>query len=763
MTSRQISLRRGKTGAVQRFSLARPTDEASSSLLAETLKPGINHSRRHQILGDPSKVHQFACIWGSKVGFFTKPVITTATDGSTLVAGNFTDSLGEPYPVTVPLASFQGSITTLVRRGDAVTFGLDIHPTTPDTVGGPVTPARGGRPSRGDTALGRSEPTLERLNYPMAENAGTDDHPVIVALPCFLPVGPGLTFPHLVPLGDDQSFRGTYPLFEVWKGGMNYVLTQNAGHSVTVGGTLFDLPALVVADAAEGPFTSYDVRPSILLAPTVLSPTQSLFSVTRLQLVEWSEQVWVGLGENMEPEAPPPGVGAQVFTPEHFRAAVEPLVNKDKTFGAAGRTAARYRVLLASLPPGGALNPDRMVLPDLKDEVRAYFQVSSSAVAGDDLRELVKSRLNLANASDLCRNKDVTLEPENITLAFSDRFRTFNWLVEKLVSTSRAGAQSVLGLMHFLTPDRDALALVAEGDNEAKTLLMSNATSAAAQLDASKSSKLYSDGRVDTFRHVYEGGCNARCIFSVLVEHPDNSIVVVKVMEYVDLLVDRQGRFFFEAFRHSPYLAVHAWQDVQSILSAFLRVATNSDMYGAVQRGEPIAVSNFQGAIDVADGLITELRAILHGNGLGKFSGTPICALWFKQPAAGPGRVPRDASTRNPSVAPETGSKRQKTLDPAETERRKTLGMIEFDTVAAGTSRLPTINVYVKKRGGKTPERLCMKFLCRGHTCPNPDCKFPHITNIEALPDAERAKFILFVKKQPGLNWVEGKAPAGTA
>lgn len=380
-------------------------------------------------------------------------------------------------------------------------------------------------------------------------------------------------------------------------------------------------------------------------------------------------------------------------------------------------------------------------------------------------------------------DKDVTLEPENITLAFSDRVRTFLWLGEKLITTSSVGAKASLGLLQFLTPDRDALAVVVEGDQAAATLLMANSTNGTAQLDASKSSKLYCSGRLTTFRHSYEAVCNFRCLVSAMVDNLETPLVLQKLLEYSALLVDRHGRLFFEAYcKRSPHLAVHPWQDLQTILSAFCRIATDSTLYGAVSNSTPVAFSNYQSAIDVADALISDLRAILNGNGLGKFEGTPSCALWFASATpAGRGAVGSSspvgsASNSAPGSAAGSGAKRQKTqasansestnstsLDPADLERRKALGILQFDPTAAGTSQLPTINVYFKKRGARTPERLCMKFLTRGHYCGRADCKLPHVTNVLTLPAAERTKLIDFVKRQPGLAWAEGKAPAGTS
>jgi len=758
MTTRVISLRRGKNGDTQAFSLARPADSSAVTLLEETLGPAINSSRRHQILGDSSNVYQFACLWGTSVGYLTRPTIVTGVNGEAVVTGNFTDAIGEPYPVAIPLEAFQSYVTTLIRQGDATTFQLAVHPTTPDVVAGPplVIPVadRRGRLPEPEVVEG----TLERLGFPMPDNPGADDHPVIAAIPLFLPVGPGQTFPHLVALSDPTSFRDSFPLFEAWKTGIAYLQDHNEGISVTRGGPLFDQGSLALPDGEEDPFGMYTIRERLLMNPESLAPTQPLYAATRDQLVAWSNTIWAELGASMEPEVTPPSSGGGGFTPEHFRAAMEPLVNKaEKTFGSAERTTARYRLLLAAAPAADSATPGRTVLPDLLVEFKDYLSKSSSATAGEDLKELVKSCLTLTGSSRAALDKDVTLEAENITLSFSDRVRTFTWLVEKLVSTSLPSARSVLGLLQFLTPDREALGIVAQGDQEAVTLLMSNSTSSTAQLDASKASKLYSTGRLETFRHCYEAIVNLRLLFSVMVVDLERPMVLVKLLAYVDLLVDRQGRLFFEAYRHSPHLAIHPYQDLQAILSAFLRVASNSSLYGAVIRGDHVSYSNYQTAIDVSDVLISDLRAILNGNGMGKFEGVPSSASWFTP--ASPGPRPGRVSGNEGDAAP----KRQKVQDPAEHERRKGLGILQFDASVAGTNRLPTINVYTKMKGAKTPERLCMNFLTRGYSCDKADCKFPHVTNVETLPELIKAKFVAFVKKQPGLAWVEGRAPSGTS
>ena len=371
------------------------------------------------------------------------------------------------------------------------------------------------------------------------------------------------------------------------------------------------------------------------------------------------------------------------------------------------------------------------------------------------MKELVRQKVTEANASDIAVTKDATFEPDVVTLAFSDRVRAFAWVTEPLAGIPLKTAQSTLCGLHFLTVNRKTLADVVDGDSQAYHLVLANANSATAQLDASKSSKLYTGGRISTARHVYESACNLRLFFSVMVPEVGRPLVVQKIMEYVDLLMSRPGRLWFERHADQPHLALHPWQDIQHILSAFLTVATTADLYQAVMRGGTVGLDNYASALAVANRQIADVRAIFNGNGMMKFAGTPETAAWFvvqggTRPSRDRTEPTRDGDTKRPK------------LDPAELERKKGLGILEFDATVAGSAKLPISPAYAKKRGSKTPERLCMKFLTRGHACTNPNCRFPHVSNVSTLPEAERQKLDEFVRKQPGLSWVSGKEPTGT-
>jgi hypothetical protein len=139
MTSRQTTLLRGKNGAIQRFSRARAFSNETHRLVLSTLADDINDSLRDQILSDPALVIQYACVWGDSVGYLTRPFIVQPDEGDTRVLGSFTDTIGQCYPISIPLEAFKGSFSTLTTQGDIEALNLPFHPDAPDTIDAPPT------------------------------------------------------------------------------------------------------------------------------------------------------------------------------------------------------------------------------------------------------------------------------------------------------------------------------------------------------------------------------------------------------------------------------------------------------------------------------------------------------------------------------------------------------------------------------------------------------------------------------------------------
>jgi len=219
---------------------------------------------------------------------------------------------------------------------------------------------------------------------------------------------------------------------------------------------------------------------------------------------------------------------------------------------------------------------------------------------------------------------------------------------------------------------------------------------------------------------------------------------------------------------HQPNLAVHSYQDLQHILSAFVVVATNSSLTKAVKGGSQVTLANYTTAIAVANGHIHTLRAVVNGNGLGHFRDVPHCSTWFgtAPPVTRAAPVSRAAPKRRTTDAGRGPAGRATLADLAEvTERLRTMGSFEFDSGApnAKADFIDKVNVRAKKQGSRVAERLCMRYLTKGFSCGDTNCKRPHVPNLNTLPEADRKKMIEFVSKTPGLSWVPGRLPAGTA
>ena len=756
LAARNAAITRGKSAPNQTISGNRTPNPSACQVIVDALRPETSNERRTHVLNDPTMCSQFAITWGSAVGTLSHPAVAEPALGTARVTGSYTDAIGRPHPVQFPVDAFRGYFTTLVSRNDAEAFHLAMHAILPETI--PGRPAEG----RGARHQDRPDPTLERLNFPMPEDSTPGDRPVIVALPVALPLGPGQVLPPGYHLRDDVPTLDDKDKFlEVWLRGHKHAQEMNDGHSVTVGGDLFDWDDLVEDEFAMLPIVARADQD-----PAVIPPTDALFTPTQEHFLDRSNELWAQLGFAMEPDgvaATQPVAGG---APAELTATLDRLLTKDKPFKLCPRTKARLRGLLARAPVGAGA---AVVLQELSPKFDEVLRNGSGPTAREELKELTRARITLQRKSKLAHLKATTLEAAHVTLAYSDKVRTFGYLSEKLGTTTLNGARSSFGVIHCLTPVRDKLHLHAKSESQADAIVMANSTNDRAQLDATRNSQMHSGGRVVTFLDVCTAAVNVLTHFSVMVPEPAESIFLSKLMEFADLFDTQEGRAFYELNRHTPGLAVHGYQGLQTIMTAFVKVAINTEVQDAITLGHDVDVANYRNAIAVADALINDLKVTLEGMTLGMFRDPPLCLPWFRSGPAMPevGEVqPRPAPARNAArpVAPaagEGGPKRQKTIEPEEVARRKELGVLLFDPQAAGSRRLPSIDVYRKKRNAKNPERLCMKFLTKGHACLNPDCKLPHVADLNSLPPADRRKLLEAVERLPGLTWVEGKAPAG--
>ena len=779
MTTRQLSIAAGKAHAVSRFSEVRPANPFVCDELALTLNPTLHNQRRDAILFDPQKVSQFACLWNGHLAFLTRPTLYSRPGhlDETFVIGSLSDRIGEVYPVRVPLDVFQAHVTTLVRREDAEHFALGQHPVAPDTVQAPVAPLLVGAALQAARDA-RAPATFGRLNFDLGGEANAD-HPRVVALPCFLPLGPGQSFPERTPVMGGDSLRDTCRLVEVWRRGMAYARTHNAGFSVTSQGPMFDIEEFVLAPGQDEPFGDFIIRDELPPNPEALDPLGPEAVIVRTYVDTASSDAWVALGSDATPEAAAPGGGG--LGGDELRLILEsqdrkPTKEKEQD-EAALEIAHYYRLALAGFPPTPAAGAPStaMIIPVLSEEFRRVLAKTKPVSAATEFRRLVsgqsESRKDLAESMAI--DQDVTLSEKVVTTAFSNALRSYHWLLEPLAHTPKGVAQQQLNLLHFLPPDTGAAFFQRSSDAADAPMVMSHISDDKAQLEASKGSRMYTGGLLESGRNVYDAVVNLRFILRLLLANQEHRPAVIHyLLEFVKLLTSQEGKSWLRLHRFNRNVAVHLFQDAQHVLFRFLLVATSPKLRKAVADGDPVGVENFRPAVDAARAIVDRLRVIVGGHDLGAFAGTPLCLSWFNpapsNPQGGSPKGPKDSprgdkpKERLPPARAADGDPKRPKLSQEEIDGKKRSGLFVFDSTVGG-NRLPQCPVVHKHNASSSPERLCMQFMTQGRFCSRSPCVYPHIRSLNALAEPRRAELIKFVADSPGLAWAPGKAPPGTS
>lgn len=795
--SRLILIRQGRESPTKRFSQAKPT--AEPSLVAEiqtSFKPTVDARQRANIRSDPTKCLQFVCVWNDTIGFLTRPEITTTTDGNIIVVGSFSDSIGTAIPVSLPVEDFDGCFTTLVSRADANRFNFAQFPTSPDVLPGPPAP---NPEAEGDDhePLLLTEGTRARLNFPIIDGDEEDTQPVIVALPSYPPLTAGQTFPEGFDFNTNTPTG--VPILDAWLGGLRYAKTNNTALSVTLGGPLFHLPSMAIPGNPI-PFGTLSIRPTLPPNPTMLLPQDALYARVRCVIENLSDEFWADLGSTIPPtpSTQPTTNSSSPLTAESIRAIVEPFATTraisrkelDQT-AAAKEVAYIYQLALAAVPDTTEPTPPGMHIPDLHPEFLSALNKSKPVAAAQVLQELMATNLEVASASDKGLDRDVTFDVAQCTTAFANAIRSGHWLVDPLPQTPKTIAQQKLCLIHFLPPVRGTLLASRQREAAQDPLILSHISDDRAQLEASKSSSLYSHGRLESGKDVHLAACNLRLnLLSMISPDSRTPLLIEKLLAYTDLLTSRPGRLWLETHRLDRNIPTHVFQDAQHILQTFFALAKSTRLRVGLRESRPIEPKNYWNAARTSDALIDRLRGIISGNGLGPFESTPYCLSWFPYFTPKPNRrldVPRHEEPRHPTASRtydrspsgdprrqdprrrpdltpthDATQKKSRTRDTVEVDKCKKQGLLVYDPKTGGERRLPTCPVYEKATPHASPERLCMQFLTRGYYCSRGPCPFPHITNLKHFTGSKAKDFTAFVEKTPGLSFAEGRGPAGT-
>jgi hypothetical protein len=509
---------------------------------------------------------------------------------------------------------------------------------------------------------------------------------------------------------------------------------------------------------------------------------------------EWSDNCWLGLGLDLTPSldstpASSPGgsTPASTSTPatstdfHSFLQAFIATKSKKETYQAktALSVATGYSLLLARLPRESE-DPQQLVLAELSPAFISILENPKPQDAAIEFRQLLRGSLEQANASDLAIERDTTLVADVATLNLVNCLRSGYWLHKPVAAVDKHTLETMIGLIHTLTPDRIALQAITSRESSNGPIVLSHVADDRAQLDASRQSKLYTGGLRTTGRDIYHAICNLRKLLGVISPVADDSLVVRKLLRYANVLNSAQGKDWLHLHSNHPYLPYYLLQEAQHILTLYCNTAMSPALRTAALEKRPILPYNFAVASSAADTIVEKLASAMMSSDLGAFSYRPILHSILhptgKQPQDSvppspppmvPQRQHQTPPPHTPGVTPppkraKTQGKTPTTDDLAD---RKTKGMLTWNPPPGGPREPPICPVRDKApgKGKDTQERLCMPFLTVGHACPYPNCTRPHPSSLARLStDKKRADFTKFVADTPGLAWAEGRAPPGT-
>ena len=551
--------------------------------------------------------------------------------------------------------------------------------------------------------------------------------------------------------------------------GARYVSLKNGGFSVTEGGPRFDLQGFEVDNNDEDeadPFSSYNVCERASVHMTFLNPGSPEGQAVGDRMRAYAEECWLALALRVVDAVrddldPPRGVDPAPNVPrtpeERLADAIHKASSSTKVFKAAERLIAQYSVFLACPPENGR---NEVVIPELSKAFIAVLREEKGIDANALMQDMYRTPLKALRRSPIAMERDASLRLDQVNLAWSDAFRTFNFIDEPMVDVPLERAKRSWNLMHCFTPLLAALSASVANEEGVRLITRANVHDPKAALEAAKKSELFCGGSISTGRQAYEMIVNARAVFAPMIVGDRKPIVVQCLEEVADLLTSEKGKKFFARHHGNTDIPLHIFTDNHAMVATLFNVAKDPEMHEAVREKKGLAFTNYGNTLAVHRNNLTDLKQAMAGSGLGKFKETPEVAHWFRRPDAS-----RERSQRSPTAQEAGGPpKKARTAEDGTQKARGGGGLLTYSPPEGKSDRLPIkeFDVFGKSKDGKTTERVCVQFLVQGHSCKRgKECKFLHVTRLDQLSQPEQEKFMERVRTIDGLEWAPGKAPPG--
>jgi hypothetical protein len=636
------------------FSHSTATAPTNVEKVTVLLRTDTNAAVRVRALNNKELVAQFMFCQDGLVLPFTSPIVGTTAANVPIVLGNMSDLIDTTIPVSIDMLQHESWVTTVLPEADVTTFDLPRLAETPDLVAGP--PLTDGTPG--------AAPSLARLGF--GDDAATLK-PTFTAIPAMLPLPAGVHFPAGAwPISEhNPAFAAAFPLGEVWRKGIAYLVAHNTGFSVTSPfGNLFDHTAFAANQLAmpttDSAFTAFTMIPPTspqyasmsavmdgafraawLRMSAIILPASANRTVIDVDSVDTNRGA-MGLGANTGGNHWTTPDGMANLLAETMRAtaghATTTLAERDHKKAAAD-TIIKYSLCFARLvPPADGFGPVEVVPAVIRPEFKEMLETTKASQATSLMRELLETHTRRAAGSPLFLKASVTLTGDWVDGVITACLRDFR-LIDKTLAVAPANVKVNLGPITCVTPIATSVVLQQRRDADQRLLIQEAVGEAPAKMDK-KSTELFVGGSYHSAVAATNAFANWHLLGELISPEYGQSEMKKALDNWVSNFHGPSGRDWTQRYASYHQLTLNLVADMSDIVAQFVAIAKDpTNRLAATDHESPVHPRFYQEATLFAATLETDLfHAITRGLGKG-YIDMPFVARQLPFFASGPLRL----------------------------------------------------------------------------------------------------------------------------
>jgi hypothetical protein len=652
--------------------VAAPTNvEKVTVLLRADTDPAV----RVRALTNKELVTQFLFCQDGMILPFTSPIVGTTATNVPIMLGSMSDLIDTTIPVSIGMQLHESWVTTLLPEADIALFNLPRLAEQPDLVAGPS--ATDGTPG--------ADPSLARLGF--GDDAAAIN-PKFAALPVMLPLPAGVH----IPIGNwlitehNPEFAAAFPLGEVWRKGLAYLIAHNTSFSVNSSvSTMFDHTVFTANQfampLAESAFTAFTMIPPTspqyahmmavmngayraawLRKSATLLPTPVARTVFDVDSVE-TTQHGMGAGGNVgSPWTTAEGMANLLA--ETMRATAghttTTLSERDHKKAAAD-AAIKYSLCFARLAPSADGHGPVEVIPAvIRPEFKEMLETTKTSQATSLMRELLETHTRRAAGSPLFLKASVTLTGDWVDGVITACLRDFR-LIDKTLAVAPANVKIHLGPVTCVTPTATSVVLQQRRDADQRLLIQEAVGEAPAKMDK-KSTELFVGGSYHSAVAATNAFANWHLLCEIISPEYGQSEMKKTLDNWVTNFHGPMGREWAQRYSSYHQLTLNLVADMSDIVAQFVSIAKDpTNRLAIADQTSPIHPRFYEEATLFAATLQMDLfHAITRGLGKGYidmpfvakqlpfFATIPLRLAEVGGPGAGPAR---QANHRAPAPA----------------------------------------------------------------------------------------------------------------